>query len=105
MIQRTRKMTFRLSEEEYEIIKGKVKESGISQQQFLLKTALEKEVIHIKEFQTLIFHIKKIGININQITRHCNETGNVTEAEISEVRKGMEKIWQLLKQSKIHIQT
>lgn len=98
-------MTFRLTPEEYEIIKRKVEKSGISQQQFLLNTALEKEVIHIKEFQTLIFQIKKIGININQITKQCNEKGHVTETDISEVRKGLEKIWQSLSQLKIHTQT
>lgn len=103
MIHRTRKMTFRLSEEEYEKIKTKIKDSGISQQQFLLKTALGKEIIHIKEFQSLIFQIKKIGVNINQITKHANETGYVTETEISEVEEGVKSIWQLLKLSKIHI--
>ncbi len=103
MIQRTRKMTFRLTQEEYEKIKNKVNVSGISQQQFLLRTALEKEIINIREFQSLILQIKKIGININQITRNCNETGFISESEISEIRKGMERVWQLLKVSKIHI--
>lgn len=95
--QRTRKMTFRLNEKEYEQIKGKVEESGISQQQFLLKTALEKDIIHIKEFQTLIFHIKKIGVNINQIAKHCNETGVISNDDIEEIKEGVNMIWQLLK--------
>lgn len=102
MVHRTRKMTFRLTGEEYEMIKKKVEESGISQQQFLLRTALNKEVIHIEEFQTLIFQIKKIGVNINQIARNSNESGVVSGAELSEVKEELERIWQLLKQSKIH---
>ena len=105
MIHRTRKMTFRLTEEEYKIIKDKVSEAGTSLQQFLLKTALEKEIIHIKEFQELIFQIKKIGININQITKHCNETGIVSDADISIIKESLNKTWQLLNQSKIHIPT
>ena len=105
MIHRTRKMTFRLTEDEYSIIKDKVNESGTSQQQFLLKTALGKEIIHIKEFQELIFQIKKIGININQITKKANETQFISDADISEIKGGLDKIWQLLKQSKIHIPT
>lgn len=103
MIHRTRKMTFRLTEEEYAKVKGKVEEAGISQQQFLLKTALGKEIIRIKEFQELIFQIKKIGININQITRHANETGIVSDTELAEIKGGVEQIWLLLNQSKIHI--
>lgn len=105
MEHRTRKMTFRLTKDEYKIIKDKVSEAGISQQQFLLKTALEKEIIHIKEYQNLIFQIKKIGININQITKHCNETGIVSDLDIFEIKGGLNQIWQLLKQSKIHIPT
>lgn len=102
MVHRTKKMTFRLTAEEYQIIKAKVNEAGISQQKFLLKTALGKEIIHIKEFQSLIFQIKKIGANINQIARHCNETGAIAESEIAEVKEELEKVWELLRQSKIH---
>lgn len=105
MIHRTRKMTFRLTEEEYKIIKDKVSEAGTSLQQFLLKTALEKEIIHIKEFQELIFQIKKIGININQITKHCNEIGTISDTDISIIKESLDKTWQLLNQSKIHIPT
>ena len=103
MEHRTRKMTFRLTEDEYTAVKDKVIESGVSQQKFLLQTALEKEIIHIKEYQDLIFQIKKIGTNINQIARHCNETGSVSDEDIAEVKGGLDRIWQSLSQSKIHI--
>lgn len=102
MVHRTRKMTFRLTEEEYSIIQAKVEKAGISQQQFLLKTALGKEILCIKEFQSLILQIKKIGVNVNQIARHANGTGGVTEQEITDVKEELGKVWQLLKQSKIH---
>lgn len=104
MIHRTKKMTFRLTAEEHGIIKAKVNEAGISQQQFLLKTALGKEIIHLKEYQSLMFQIKRIGGNVNQIARHCNETGAITQGEMEEVKKEMERLWQLLRLSKIHIQ-
>ena len=97
MVHRTKKMTFRLTQDEYETIRNKVQESGISQQQFLLKTALGKEIIHIKEFQSLIFQIKKIGININQITRNFNGTGGISKDDIAEIKEGVNRIWQLLK--------
>lgn len=103
MVHRTKKMTFRLTAEEYEDIKAKVQKAGISQQQFLLKTALGKEIICIKEFQALILHIKKIGVNINQIARHSNGAGAITDQEINEVKEGLNQIWQSLNQSKIHI--
>ena len=103
MEHRTRKMTFRLTQDEYDLIKKKVDESGTSQQQFLLKTALEKEIICVNQFQKLIFELKKIGVNINQITKHCNEIGTVSDADSSEIKGGLDQAWQLLKQS-IHTQ-
>lgn len=98
MIHRIKKMTFRLTEEEYHTIKNKVTEAGISQQQFLLKTALEKEIINIKEYQSVMLQIKRIGTNVNQIAKHCNQMGTITEMEIAEIREGLSKIWQLLRQ-------
>lgn len=103
MVHRTKKMTFRLTNEEYKTIKGKVEKAGISQQQFLLKTVLEKEVICIKKFQSLMFQLKKIGVNINQIAKNSNQTGVVTNNEIEEVKEGLNQIWRLLNQSKTHI--
>ena len=97
MIHRIKKLTFRVTEEELLSIKKKVHKSGISQQQFLLKAALGKEIICIKEFQALMLQIKKIGTNINQIAKHCNETGILTESEMHEIRRRMEQIWQLLR--------
>ena len=105
MVHRTKKMTFRLTSEEYETIKNKVQKAGISQQKFLLKTALEKEIICIQEFHALMLQIKRIGTNINQIARHTNETGIIAESEIEEVKEELKAVWELLKQSKIHTQT
>lgn len=104
MIHRIKKMTFRLTAEEYEMIKAKVQQAGISQQQYLLRTALEKEIICIKEFQALMFQIKKIGVNVNQIARHSNETGVISNTDLLEVKEELNQIWQLLRQSKIHTQ-
>ena len=96
MERRTRKMTFRLTEDEYNTVKDKVIESGLSQQKFLLQTALEKEIIHIKEYQDFIFQIKKIGININQIARRCNETGFISDTDLLDLKGRLNDIWLLL---------
>ena len=104
MENRNKKMTFRLAENEYKIIKEKIEKSEMTQQNFLLKTALEKEFINIRQFQVLIFQIKKIGVNVNQIVRLCNETGSVSESNVLGIRKELEKIWQLLKQLRTRTQ-
>ncbi len=94
MENRNKKMTFRLTENEYKIIREKIEKSGMTQQNF----------INIRQFQALIFQIKKIGVNVNQIVRLCNETGSVSESNVLGIRKELEKIWQLLRQLRTRTQ-
>ena len=36
-----------------------------------------------------------IGVNVNQIARRVNSTGNVYEQDLKEIKGALEKIWQL----------
>lgn len=39
--------------------------------------------------------IQKIGVNVNQIAKRVNTTGNVYEQDLKEIKGALEKIWQL----------
>lgn len=95
---RTRKMTFRLTEDELEQVKHLVTESGTSQQKYLLYCALNKHIINTNGFRALIPEVKRIGANVNQIAKKANQTDYVSEKSMEEVREEVKKIWQLLKQ-------
>lgn len=97
MILRNRKMTFRLTEEEYAAIKKKTAESGYSLQAYLLLSALDKEIINTDGIKALIPEIRRIGVNINQVAKHSNQTDSVSSDELSYIRKELTEIWQLLK--------
>lgn len=94
---RTRKMTFRLSEEEYKKIHHKVHMSGMSQQQYLLRSSLDKEITNTDGLRSIIPELKRIGNNLNQIARTGNATGYISAEEIENIKRKEEEIWQLLK--------
>lgn len=94
---RTRKMTFRLSEEEYEKVHNKVNAAGISQQQYLLRSALDQTILNTDGLKSIIPELKRIGSNTNQIAKIGNAAGILSQEDIAEIRRGEEEIWQLLK--------
>ena len=98
----TRMLAFRIrSEEDYNTIMEKILSSGLTHQQYLLSAALDQPITNTDGLKALIPEIKRIGNNINQISKRANENRSITEFEIEEVRKELNSIWQLLK-SQIH---
>ena len=53
---------------------------------FLLK------ILFIAPIISLIFELKRIGNNINQIARSINYSNLITEVELYELRKGIEEL-------------
>ena len=95
---RPRKMTFRLSDEEYEEVHRRVNIADISQQQFLLCAALDRPILNTDGLKGIIPELKRIGNNINQITKLGNATGFLSANDIAEVKRKEEEIWRLLRQ-------
>lgn len=90
---------FRVTEEEAERIKKKVEKSGMSQQEFLVKTALGKKIVNLEPIRELLPQLGKVGSNLNQIARRLNERQYVDyNGELSEALKGCDDVWQLLRQ-------
>lgn len=97
MNKRNKKMTFRTTEQEYTLIKNKVSESGMNQQNYLLHSALNQKITNTEGVKAVIPELKRIGNNINQIAKHANENNSISAHELEEVRKELDYIWQLLK--------
>ena len=95
---RTRKMTFRISDDEFDEIHRRVMTAGMSQQQYLLHCALHQTILNTDGLKSIVPELKRIGNNINQIAKLGNTVGFLTPEDIAEIRKGEEAIWQLLKQ-------
>lgn len=98
----TRMLAFRIRDErDYNTIMEKILASGLTHQQYLLSAALDQTITNTDGLKALIPEIKRIGNNINQISKRANENRSITEFEIEEVKKELNSIWQLLK-SQIH---
>lgn len=110
---RPKKITFRLSETEYEQLQTRISESGLSCQDYLLRAVMNKTVQSNSEIKELLPELKKIntelsrqGNNLNQIASVLNARGyidykNQLPQTMESVRKAIEEvkeIWQLLRQ-------
>ena len=69
-------ITVRLSESDYELLQEKVKKSGLSQAEFLRRAIFNAKIISTNGIVKFIPELNKIGANINQIAKRCNQ-GNI----------------------------
>lgn len=83
-------------------IRKKVAASGLSQQDYLLKAALEAPIINFPIFRELLTEYKRQGNNLNQLTKAVNSGFSMSPElmrVINDVTEERNDIWQLLKQS------
>ena len=115
MRKRNYTVTIRMNKEEYELLQSKVKESGRTQQEVVikaiadLKIASEKEVEELKKlsqmFTDILSQLRGATTNINQIARKLHTDGEVPNdsmlyflnKNILKYRKESERIWQLIR--------
>lgn len=96
---RPKQVMFRLSEAEAEKLQRKVEQSGMSQQEYILKAVLEKPITNTDGIKELIPELKRQGANLNQLTKKLNERGFIDyKQELPQLEKELKDIWQLLKQ-------
>ncbi|EAD2655797.1 plasmid mobilization relaxosome protein MobC [Listeria monocytogenes] len=96
--QREIQFKFRVNEEEKKFIDLKMKEANISNREaYLRKMAIDGSIIisNYKETKKLIFELKKIGTNINQIAHIANSNAEISKEEIIELKEMIKQIWQL----------
>ena len=99
---RTKTIKVRLTEDELKSLNEKVKLSGLSRENYIRSVIGGHDIKALPpdSFHTVIFHLRHIGNNLNQISRVANSSGeidtqkymeNVTSLnkEILEIRKRM----------------
>ena len=95
---RPKQIVIRVSEEELAQIKEKVEQSGKNQQEYILSCVLEKQIVNTDGIKELIPELKRIGNNLNQIAKRCNEGGMLpSEAEVRKHGEELNKVWQSLR--------
>ena len=95
---RTVQIKFRVTEEERALVEEKMKLIPTrNMAAYLRKMAIDGYVIQVdySDIKAMTAEIQKIGVNINQIARRANATGNVYQEDIEEIKGGLSEIWRL----------
>ena len=94
---RPKQIVVRASQEEFEQIKQRVEASKQKQNEYLLKCLLDKDIIVIDGLKELTVELKRIGNNLNQLTRSVNEGRANCSRELQDINEEMKEVWQLLR--------
>ena len=83
---RNHRMTCRLNDDEYERVLIKISKSGLSKQEYILSSLLNKKINEKLDldFYKLINEINHVGNNLNQISRILNSKNPILENEVLE---------------------
>ena len=92
---KTEILSCRVTPEQRKIIEEKAYSSYMTQSMYLRDCALEKKIVVIKGVDELASELRKIGNNLNQLTRAVN-SGGIDEVDLSATREELKRIWQSL---------
>ena len=89
---------FRVTKEERTLIEEKMKQVPTrNMEAYLRKMAIDGYIIQVdySDIKKMTAELQKIGININQIAKRANATGNVYQEDIEEIKGALKEIWRL----------
>ncbi|XZH53434.1 plasmid mobilization protein (plasmid) [Clostridium perfringens] len=90
---REKQIKFYVNEKEYDQIKKKVEKSKLKQQEYLIKSALNKKIIVIDGLKEILLELSREGNNLNQIAKKINEG---EQKDIKEMKNKLNNLWGLI---------
>jgi len=69
---RSKQVKIYLSDEEYKTFIEQVKKSKLSQTDFFVKCVTKKKIVVIDTLKETLIELKRIGVNLNQISKNLN---------------------------------
>ena len=102
MSNRTEELKIRISSEDKERIKLKMEDAGIlTMSAYVRKMALDGICIRLdlKDVRQLTVMLRRCSDNLNQYAKRANETGSIYAADIEDLQKRLDEIWELSRQS------
>ena len=95
-----KQIKFRVSDQEHHRLETMAAQTGKTIPAFCKETAMGTKIKSPKIDHDgaikIMSELRRIGTNVNQITKHLNSFENVDQIEIDEVQKELTKLWQLL---------
>lgn len=90
------RVEFVMSEQEAELVKGRMAELGITNlSAYLRKMAVDGYIIHLdmSNIQEMIRLLRICSNNLNQYARRANETGSIYAADVDDLRTRLDSLW------------
>ena len=86
--------------DEHRVIKAKIAKGKTSQQDYLLRVALDKEVVDMTELKEVARQLKLIGVNINQLAKKANQQHELSSLlDLKKIDRELEETWRQLRLS------
>lgn len=98
MANRTRavQLHFMVTEQEREQIRERMAKAGINNLgAFLRKMALDGYIVKLDlpELREIVSLLRRSSNNLNQLTRRVHETGHIYDADLEELHREQEQLW------------
>lgn len=90
---RAKQVKFWASEKELEQIKKKVKKSKLTQSEYLLRSALDKNILVVDGLKDILIELSREGNNLNQITKALNQGDRIEVYKILEAKEKLMDLW------------
>ncbi len=101
MQNRDQEVHFFMTRDELHQMYQKMEELGVkSKSAYLRKMALDGYCISLDtgDIKDLVYHLRRIGNNLNQYARRANESGSIYVDDIKELQTELNKIWEEAKE-------
>ena len=92
---RPKQIKFWTTEEEYSAIKEKVYESKLTQNEFLIRSALEKDVVVIDGLKDILLELSREGNKLNEI--YSNKI--IEEKEYLHIKNSLTSLWDAIEKT------
>ena len=94
---RNAQLAIRVTEEEREQIARRMEQAGVrSLRAYLLKMAVDGYIVNLDltDVREMVTLLRRSSNNLNQIAKRANETRNIYEADIQDLREHYDKLWE-----------
>ena len=85
-------IVIRVTKQEKERFIKKSQEADMTLSEYLIEQGLERDIVIIEDVKNLVYELRKIGNNINQLT-HLANSGVIRTVYLDEFKEDMKKIW------------
>ena len=92
---RNQMIAFRVTPAEAKKSREKVRQSGLSQQEYLLQASLKQPILVIHELKPILAELRAWGRNLNQLTILAH-TGHIQTVYLNELTEALGKTYEAL---------